>query len=207
MNHEQATVRPAVVTDLGNKILLKINQFSKRRKDEALSLAEIGAAMVAAANTIDTQRGDWVLIPVLTELLTDPHMREVALERYAQDEKWGGEENDDKNTFQGWFCFIDGKLEKAADAVVSINGSDPAEYRRRMVQVAALAVAAVESLDRQAQQAVEAAQAERAASDGTGYTETEKAACRNRCAEFGDPPCFTLTGDNPPCDGCKDKAA
>jgi|GEM_PF-1931289 len=204
MNHEQATVRPEVVTDLGNKILLKINQFSKRRKDEALSLAEIGAAMVAAANTIDTQRGDWVLIPVLSELLTDPHMREVALERYAQDEKHGGEENDDRNTFEDWFKFIDDKLEKAGDAIVSLNGTDLPEYRRRMVQVAALAVAAVESLDRQVQQAVEAARAAQDTSEGANYTQAEEAACRNRCAGFGDPPCFTLPGENPPCAECKE---
>lgn len=79
---------------------------------------------------------------------TDSVTREVAAERERQDMKWGGPIHDDQHTttefvqriedYAGW-----------ARMMASFGSRDKA--RLRLIQVAALAVAAVESMDRQAQ--------------------------------------------------------
>lgn len=71
---------------------------------------------------------------------------EVALERNRQNEKWGGPEQDDsrKNTFD-WISDIEAYV---AWAKQMHRMGSPEKYRRRMMQVAALAVAACESHDR-----------------------------------------------------------
>lgn len=73
---------------------------------------------------------------------------DILTERMAQDRKWGGPKHDDAHEVSEWVVFIQEKLDRAEEA------DDDAGYRRRMVQVAALAVAAVESLDRQRAPAV-----------------------------------------------------
>lgn len=73
---------------------------------------------------------------------------DIFAERMAQDRKWGGPKHDDAHDVSEWVVFIQEKLDRAEEA------DDDAGYRRRMVQVAALAVAAVESLDRQRAPAV-----------------------------------------------------
>lgn len=67
---------------------------------------------------------------------------EIREERARQDEKWGGPEHDDAHGQNDWVCFIDDKLCEAD------HTDDDADYRRRLIQIAALAVAAIESLDR-----------------------------------------------------------
>lgn len=67
---------------------------------------------------------------------------EIREERARQDEKWGGPEHDDEHSRDDWTCFID---DKTTDAE---NTENDADYRRRLIQIAALAVAAIESLDR-----------------------------------------------------------
>ena len=70
-------------------------------------------------------------------------LAEVARERHRQDQKWGGPTHDDQHDPSDWLEYIHNKKEKAHGAETD------AEYRKRMIQIAALAVAAVESLDRQ----------------------------------------------------------
>ncbi len=63
-------------------------------------------------------------------------------ERLMQDTQWGGPEHDDQHTYFDWRTFIYKQL---------TNGSmtmNEAEQRRCLIKVAALAVAAVESMDR-----------------------------------------------------------
>ena len=80
-------------------------------------------------------------------------LAEVAAERARQDEKWGGAAHDDTRTttefaqmiqdFAGW-----------ARANFCMGGEQGrVNARRRLMQVAALAVAAVESFDRKARTA------------------------------------------------------
>lgn len=77
-------------------------------------------------------------------LLRTP-LGEIAIERARQDDKWGGAAHDDQHTtadfvqliqdYAGWSRVMDG-----------MNSPDKA--RRRLIQVAALALAGVESIDR-----------------------------------------------------------
>lgn len=66
---------------------------------------------------------------------------DVLAERGLQDEQWGGPEHDDGHTLVDWRDFI----VKQADRSVS-----SCDARARLVKVAALALAAIESLDRKA---------------------------------------------------------
>ncbi len=77
-------------------------------------------------------------------------LAEVAAERDRQDAKWGGPEHDDGHTNGNWTIWIDLIDEHAGKAYSPDNS--PEAYRnarRRFIEVAALAVAAVESLDRE----------------------------------------------------------
>lgn len=75
---------------------------------------------------------------------------EIQGERAYQEGKWGTA-NDDLNTPFNWAAYI------AQDATRNLigapaNATDLAKFRTDMVKVAALAVAAVETLDRKAAQ-------------------------------------------------------
>jgi hypothetical protein len=72
-------------------------------------------------------------------------LSEVRQERAMQDSLWGGPAHDDLHTPAGWMAVLCRHLGLAAD---DAGGIDPARFRRQMVRVAALAVAAVESRDR-----------------------------------------------------------
>lgn len=74
-------------------------------------------------------------------------MFSVLAERKRQDEKWGGPESDDKRKTEiDWIEDIEAYT---AWAKQMYRMGSPEKYRRRMMQVAALAVAACESFDRQ----------------------------------------------------------
>lgn len=70
---------------------------------------------------------------------------DIVAERDRQDEKWGGAEHDDNhNTID--FCWFIKNYTGWAAQMSAMNSPDKA--RNRLIQVAALAVAAVESIDR-----------------------------------------------------------
>jgi hypothetical protein len=64
---------------------------------------------------------------------------DIRAERARQDEKWGGPEHDDEHGPRSWRRFIRSHLAKSERR---------GEYRQRILEVAALAVAAIESYDR-----------------------------------------------------------
>ena len=68
---------------------------------------------------------------------------EVQAERRWQDEKWGGPAHDDTHSVQEFVGFIHEHAEKAI-----APGTGPDDTCRRLVEVAALAVATVESIRR-----------------------------------------------------------
>ena len=72
-------------------------------------------------------------------------MQDLAAERLRQDLKWGGAEHDDKHDVAD-FCRYIRNYTGWAEQMADMGSEDKA--RRRLVQVAALAVAAVESMDR-----------------------------------------------------------
>lgn len=71
---------------------------------------------------------------------------DILHERYWQDAKWGGSKHDDNHTSYEFINFIVEYNEKARQCYS--NSPDIRFTRKRLVQVAALAVAAVESIDR-----------------------------------------------------------
>lgn len=75
----------------------------------------------------------------------DTVLAQVAAERGRQDAKWGGPEHDDEHTTADFVLLI----QDYASWARVMAGMDSAEKAlRRLIQVAALAVAAVESIER-----------------------------------------------------------
>lgn len=73
---------------------------------------------------------------------------EVDAERTAQDAQWGGPAHDDKHTPEGWLYRIDQQAGKFRYEDAGGPGAPNADARARFVKIAALATAAVESIDR-----------------------------------------------------------
>ena len=73
--------------------------------------------------------------------LSEKHnvLDEIIQERAAQDAQWGGAFHDDSHDLFEWFIYIDKQIR------LGRNTSNPIEYESRMVKIAALAVAAIES--------------------------------------------------------------
>lgn len=71
----------------------------------------------------------------------EPVLNDVRRERALQDKQWGGPEHDDEHLPDDWMEFIETQVAKYR--------ADQSQFRERFVKIAALAVAAIESLDRQ----------------------------------------------------------
>ncbi len=67
---------------------------------------------------------------------------DIRSERARQDSQWGGPAHDDGHEGGEWLEYIEEQATKTWRAVTA------AEYRERLVKIAALAVAAIESHDR-----------------------------------------------------------
>jgi hypothetical protein len=80
-------------------------------------------------------------------MTTQSVLAEVAAERTRQDAQWGGAARDDALALPAFVQLIG---DYAGWARVKAREGSMVEARQRMVQVAALAVAALESIDRQA---------------------------------------------------------
>ena len=78
-------------------------------------------------------------------MTTEAVIAEVALERQRQDEKWGGAINDDQWSPLDWHEMLS-DYNAWARRMACMGSLDKA--RRRYVQLAAMAVAAVEAIDR-----------------------------------------------------------
>lgn len=73
-------------------------------------------------------------------------LEDVQAERARQQEKWGVQ----NHNVALWMLILSEEFGEAAKEAneVYFRGKDPAEYRAELVQTAAVAVAAIESLDR-----------------------------------------------------------
>lgn len=72
----------------------------------------------------------------------------IKAERARQDAQWGGTAHDDTHDPAEWVKFLDKQL-TAADALTpTVQAGEDEAYRERLVKIAALAVAAIESHDR-----------------------------------------------------------
>lgn len=78
---------------------------------------------------------------------------DVVVELARQDRKWGGASHDDEHAPEEWIDFMRERLDRADEMIGCPEEEQPeigpdAEYRRKLVQVAALAIAAIAALDR-----------------------------------------------------------
>lgn len=73
-------------------------------------------------------------------------LQDIVAERSAQDVQWGGPTHDDRHAPEEWLEYIEKQLDYA-NALIGMSEGDP-EYRERLVKIAALAVAAIQALDR-----------------------------------------------------------
>lgn len=86
-------------------------------------------------------------------------MAEICAERARQDELFGGPAHDDRHSLEQWIvnlaCHLgmaswDGTPEDVCFMTQATRKYDPVRYRRELVRVAAVAVAALEAFDRRA---------------------------------------------------------
>lgn len=76
---------------------------------------------------------------------------EIKAERARQDDRWGGPEHDDTHDLEDWQILVERRVEMARHQAYGPTGMvDRAgtDWRKRMLQSAALAVACVEWFDR-----------------------------------------------------------
>jgi hypothetical protein len=78
---------------------------------------------------------------------------DVQAERARQDEEWGGPEHDAAHPITAWWSFIDKQMHLLwydiyRNGIEGWNRDEVHIVRDRMVKVAALAVAAIEAIDR-----------------------------------------------------------
>ena len=74
-------------------------------------------------------------------------IKEIIAERRAQDEQWGGAKHDDSHDALDWLTFIR-RQDLKAKHWDTWPSRVSATYRSRLVKIAALAFAAIESYDR-----------------------------------------------------------
>lgn len=74
---------------------------------------------------------------------------QIRAERHRQDAQWGGPGHDDLHKHRDWTKFIEEHNDRASKVIADAKGRpDLDQYRKQLVEIAALAVAAIESLDR-----------------------------------------------------------
>jgi predicted RNase H-like HicB family nuclease len=78
---------------------------------------------------------------------TSPVLSEVVQERARQDAQWGGPATDDTREARDWVQFINHQVGRFVQAYMH---TPPTPVREVFVKIAALAIAAVESIDRKA---------------------------------------------------------
>lgn len=66
---------------------------------------------------------------------------EIQNERQRQDKQWGGAEHDDLHLMSDWFRYIQRQM-------FGVDTCYPTQLRYKLIKIAALAVAAIESCDR-----------------------------------------------------------
>ena len=77
----------------------------------------------------------------LVTIKTDEIAYNIRKERLRQFSKWGQQDHDEDR----WMVIL---MEEVGECCKAIQEEDPANYREELVQVAAVAVAAIEAFDR-----------------------------------------------------------
>ena len=122
------TIEQSLLEQALNALLLPCDRWNKQQFLIVKGAIEsLNAALVAPA--------------AAPEQPASKALQDVATERQRQDAKWGGPEHDDLHSFADWHRFINERLASSAYA-------NEARTRKLLIEIAALAVAAAESMDR-----------------------------------------------------------
>jgi hypothetical protein len=80
----------------------------------------------------------------------DPYLAlsDILAERSRQDTKWGGPDHDDTHVPFDWLGRVDRQLRRAFDEGCEIEADAQAVVRARLVKIAAVALAGIQSIDR-----------------------------------------------------------
>lgn len=150
--------RVTVAVGERNAFIQLVNAFPRivealhdaERDKHALTLAAHDMATLIAERTeADTLRAEVdALRRALTSVPRDKALANVLAERERQDNKWGGASHDDQEPPMAWVDYVTRYASWAGMMALSGGAEGMAKYRRRMVQVSALALAAVQSFDR-----------------------------------------------------------
>lgn len=81
-------------------------------------------------------------------LLDDPVLEAILAERIRQNRQWGGPAHDDGHAPQDWTHLLTDHAARLGHWAVEGNFVAAADYRQRLVKIAALAVAAIQAHDR-----------------------------------------------------------
>lgn len=134
---------------------VRIDDVERSRFRNTMRIGEIEKHMASLERSIDMRRGAHELLrDRVFAIETDPEepkctspagstvYDEILAERDRQDAKWGGPTHDDAYSQENWLNYI------ASHNVRAAMSENPFVYRKQLVRIAALAVAAVESCDR-----------------------------------------------------------
>lgn len=75
----------------------------------------------------------------------NPFYQAVYIERAKQDAKWGGPQHDDEHSVDDWAKFIQ---ERANDIRILSEYQERYRIKQKLIEISALAIAALESMDR-----------------------------------------------------------
>lgn len=128
--HNSVCIDPDCHSMLGHRIRALVNS----RDAERAIVRELSQVRGIAESTGGRTHA-WVTRPYL----------DVTIERLAQDQQWGGAAVDDTRSFTDWIYYIRHQISSAIGHRTII-----APVRTRFVKIAALAIAAVEAIDRRA---------------------------------------------------------
>jgi hypothetical protein len=117
------------------KALLAANDINERLR------AERGVARLSRGKGQHSPRTKGEAMGLRRHIFAD-----INTERAEQDEKWGGPEHDGRHSDNDWVAYIAKHLGKAV-----VWPFDRHRFRKQMIRVAALAVAAIEVIDRSAE--------------------------------------------------------
>ena len=75
-------------------------------------------------------------------------LAQIAEERARQDANWGGPDHDDSHERRDWLSFIIEHVDRAKKVIPRRGPQDLDEHRKQLVEIGALAVAAIQAHDR-----------------------------------------------------------
>ena len=123
------TIEQSLLEQALNALLLPCDRWNKQQFLIVKGAIEsLNAALVAPA--------------AAPEQPASKALQDVATERQRQDAKWGGPEHDDTHPISNWQRFISQRAENL------VYRGNPERMYELFIEIAALAVAAAESIDR-----------------------------------------------------------